>query len=66
MDGLISYEPRTGILVKYESFQGKGLPEIETISYESGVLVLNKTLKLPVSGFPRPVERPNLPGMSSS
>jgi hypothetical protein len=64
MNGLISYEPRTGILAKYESFKGKGLPEIETVSSESGVLVLNKTLKLPVSGFPRPTERPILLGPS--
>ena len=66
MNGLISYEPRTGILVKYERYQGKDLPEIETISYDSSVLVLNKTLKLPVSGFPRPVQRPVLPGMPPS
>ncbi len=66
MQGLISYEPRTGMLVRHERFDGKELPEIETISHESGVLMLNKALTLPVSGFPRPIERPMLPGMSSS
>ncbi len=66
MNGLISYEPRTGILVKYERSQGKELPQIEAVSNEWGVLVLNKTLRLPVSGFPRPVQRPILPGMPSS
>jgi hypothetical protein len=66
MNGLISYEPRTGVLAKYEKYQGKDLPEIENISSESGTLILNKTLRLSVSGFPRPVQRPILPGISAS
>src|SRR6202022_3980540 len=51
MGGLISYEPITRILIKYDKFQEQDLPEVCTICGEGGLLVLNGTMKIPASGL---------------
>jgi len=44
MKGLISYEPKTGLLLKHERSERTDLPEVQTIATRSGALVLNGTL----------------------
>jgi len=58
MRGLISYEPRVGILIKYEKFDGQDLPEACSISTKAGLLVLNDSLKIPASGLSRSPSTP--------